>query len=68
MKITLEFENAEKFFKELPKFAELIGGEGSPDERFAQALADDPSPLILKITPADMAADDMPNNEDIPFC
>ncbi|MEE8886227.1 MAG: hypothetical protein SOI56_06640 [Eubacteriales bacterium] len=28
MKITLEFENAEKFFKELPKFAALINFSG----------------------------------------
>ncbi len=28
MKISLEFENAEKFFKELPKFAALIGFSG----------------------------------------
>ena len=56
MKISLEFSSVRDLLVNYPKFAELIGGEGSPDERFAQALADDPSPLILKITPADGAA------------
>lgn len=31
MKITLEFENAEKFFKELPKFAALVAKLEDPD-------------------------------------
>lgn len=53
MKISLEFTSMRDLLTSFPKFAELIGGEGSRDERFAAALADDAKPLVINVTPTD---------------
>ena len=53
MKISIEFSNMRDMLTSLPKFAALIGGEGTPEERFAAALADDPKSVVLKVTPTD---------------
>ena len=53
MKISLEFTSMRDLLTSLPKFATLIGGEGSRDERFAEALAEDVKPLVINVTPTD---------------
>lgn len=53
MKISLEFTSMRDLLTSFPKFAELIGGEGSSEERFAAALADDAKPLVINVTPTD---------------
>ena len=53
MKISIEFTSMRDMLTSLPKFAELIGGEGTTEERFSKALADDGQPLVIKLTPTD---------------
>ena len=37
----------------MPKFGQLMAGDAPAEERMAAAIADDPTPLIMKITPKD---------------
>ena len=53
MKISLEFTSMRDLLTSFPKFAELIGGDGSSEERFAAALADDVKPLVINVTLTD---------------
>lgn len=53
MKISIEFTSMRDLLCSFPKFAELIGGEGTRDERFAAALEGDPAPLTIRLTPTD---------------
>ena len=40
MKFSIEFTSMRDFLTSFPKLATLISGDGSPEERFAAALAD----------------------------
>lgn len=53
MKITLEFNNMKDLLDQMPKFAQLVSGDAPAEERIEAALADDPTALIMKITPVD---------------
>ena len=53
MKITFEFNSIQDMLNQMPKFGQLITGDGPAEERIAMATADDPTPLIMKITPQD---------------
>ena len=53
MKISIEFTSMRDLLTSLPKFVELIGGEGTPEERFAKALDEDCKSLNVKVTPTD---------------
>ncbi|MBR3236808.1 MAG: hypothetical protein IKF99_00060 [Oscillospiraceae bacterium] len=52
MKITFEFANIKDMLNQLPKFAQLITSDEPAEKRIETALADDPTALIMKITPA----------------
>ena len=51
MKISIEFESIKDLLLQMPKFANLITGEGTPEDRIAAALKDDS--IMIKITPTD---------------
>ena len=52
MKITFEFANIKDMLEQMPKFAQLITSDEPAEKRIETALADDPTALIMKITPA----------------
>lgn len=53
MKITFEFANIKDMLEQMPKFAQLITSDDPAEKRIETALADDPTALIMKITPKD---------------
>ena len=53
MKITVEFSSIQDMLYQMPKFGQLMAGDAPAEERMAVAIADDPTPLIMKITPKD---------------
>ena len=53
MKITFEFANIKDMLNQMPKFAQLITSNEPAEDRIAKALEDDPTSLIMKITPKD---------------
>lgn len=53
MKITFEFANIKDMLEQMPKFAQLITSDEPAEKRIETALADDPTALIMKITPKD---------------
>ena len=53
MKITFEFANIKEMLTQLPKISQLMTGDAPAEERIETALKEDPTSLIMKITPAD---------------
>ena len=53
MKFSIEFTSMRDFLTSFPKLATLISGDGSPEERFAAALAGELEPMTIKVTPTD---------------
>lgn len=53
MKITFEFANIKEMLSQLPKISQLMTGDAPAEERIETALKEDPTSLIMKITPAD---------------
>ena len=53
MKITVEFSSIQDMLFQMPKFGQLMAGDAPAEERMAAAIEDDPTPLIMKITPKD---------------
>lgn len=53
MKISFEFANIKDMLEQMPKFAQLITSDAPAEKRIETALADDPTALIMKITPKD---------------
>ena len=53
MKITFEFANIKDMLEQMPKFALLLTSDEPAKDRIEKALEDDPTSLIMKITPKD---------------